>query len=242
MNRVFLLFIALILVGVAFGQLTVVYYTDTECKTQPIWVDPPIFNPFSADLNACVKSLGNYYSKTACASGSFSSSTYNIDDTTCAGTAISTITNNTATCIVMPSTISGVNSYRVSCISGQVMAFYFQDNACQIMAPNSIGASVPNPLTVNLNTCTKTAGGYNAKATACASGSFTSSSYRITDTTCAGTAIATTTEKTQTCIVLPSPVSGLKSYKVVTCSSANPAKSLQSALALFVAVTLIAYF
>jgi hypothetical protein len=142
----------------------------------------------------------------------------------------------------LPSTVDGVNSYRVSCSPSAVLtATYFFDQACQKQASDKLGPSIPNPLNFNLNTCIKTAGGYNGKVATCASGSFSSTSYGIADTTCAGTALATTNDKADTCIVLPAPVTGLNSYKVI-CSSANPAKSLQSAVALFVAVALIAYF
>ena len=243
MNRLALLFIALTLVGVAFGQLTAVYFTDKECKNQPLWTVPPIFNPLTANLGICTKTIGNFYSRvTACASGSFTSSSYNSADTTCTGTAIATTTNNTNTCISLPSTVDGVNSYRVSCSSSAVLtATYFVDQACQTTASDKLGPSIPNPLEFKLNTCIKTAGGYNGKVATCASGSFSSTSYGIADTTCAGTALATTNDKTDTCIVLPAPVTGLNSYKLM-CSSANPAKSLQSVVALFVAVALIAYF
>jgi hypothetical protein len=264
-----LLFIAVILVGApslsASEQATIVYYTDTQCTMNLLagWLSPSVFNPYLVRVNACEKTVGNYYSKaTFCGSDNFTISTYDKEDSTCAGTAFATTTNNTDTCIVMSSTFSGVNSYRVGtrngplffpgccygsgCTSDYYTATYFVDKACQTQAPSTLIAQVPNPNHFNLNTCTKTAGGYNAK-TACASGSFTRSSYRIEDTSCVGTALATTTGKIETCYVLPSPlvVSSdvtLRSYKVPICSSPNPFKSLQSALALFVAVTLIAYF
>jgi hypothetical protein len=112
MNRIALLFITLILVGVAFGQLTAVYYTDKECKSQDS------SQTLVANLNTCTKTVGGYYSKAAsCASGSFSSSTYGTADTICNSTVLATTNGKTDTCIVMSTPVSGLNSYKVMCSS-----------------------------------------------------------------------------------------------------------------------------
>ncbi len=120
-----------------------------------------------------------------------------------------------------------------------IVATYFVDTACQTMAANPVGG-VANPFSVNLNACVKSLGGYYAKATSCASGSFSSTTYRMDDTSCTNAALATTNDRTNTCIALSPPMAGVNSYRI-SCSVSS-ANSLQSSAALFVAVALVVYF
>ncbi len=103
------------------------------------------------------------------------------------------------------------------------------------MAANPI-AGISNPFVANLNACVKTFGGVYTKVTACTSTDFTSATYEPTDTACAGKGVPTG-NKVGTCINIDGLVV-VQSYKVTCVSSAN---SLQSAVALFVAVVLVAF-
>jgi hypothetical protein len=122
---------------------------------------------------------------------------------------------------------------------GQLVATYFTDTACQTMAPNPTGG-VSNPFAVPLNTCVKSLGGFNSRASACASGTFTSQTFRTEDTSCTNAALATVTDRTNACIVLPSSIGGASSYRVQCTGSTS--NSLQLSVALFVAVAFVAYF
>jgi hypothetical protein len=120
MIRSAVIFIALFLVGGAFG-VTVTYYTDNNCGTKATSPFNGVPNPNVGSLNTCVKAMelpqGNQtrtiYSKaTVCSASTFSVGAYY--DNACTGSVLSTTTGKPGDCIKADPP-PGTQSFKIEC-------------------------------------------------------------------------------------------------------------------------------